>query len=254
MKIEKYFVILLISITTSLAFAEEPIMITSSGTMDKVIFDGKWTFTTEWKQSSLTTISYNDGTLINLRTAHQGNFIYVLIDEVSKTSFSKNGDAAVICFAKNDNSKIANENDYCFGNAFGGRNEFTLGGGSPLESTSNFVRIDNQADFIGISTISDENDRYTTVPHATYEFRIPTDVVGRYDVYDFYMGVYDAHSNKVYAWPDSLNSQGPLKIPSPDKWGQVVSPDKSLPEFSLPSLALLFSMISLVYFSRKKFF
>jgi len=105
---------------------------------------------------------------------------------------------------------------------------------------------------IGISNVSDENDRYTTIPHSTYEFRIPTDVIGRYNAYGFYMGVYDAHSNKVYAWPQNLTSEGPLKIPSPNMWGQMVSPDKSLPEFSLPLLALLVSMISLVYFSRKK--
>ena len=53
----------------------EPIMITVSSTMNKVIFDGKWTYGTEWKQSSLNTISYNDGTLMQLRTAHQENFI-----------------------------------------------------------------------------------------------------------------------------------------------------------------------------------
>lgn len=257
MQIEKYFLIsiLSISITTSSAVTEEPIMITSSDTMNKVIFDGKWTFYAEWKQSSLNTISYNDGTLINLRTAHQGNFIYVMIDEVSKTSFSKHGDTAIVCFAKNNNkSKIANENDYCFGNAFDGKTGFTLKGGSPLEFTSNFAKIKNYEGFIGISSVSDENDRYTTVPHVTYEFRIPTDVIGRYDAYGFYMGVYDAHSNKVYTWPDNLISQGPLKIPSPDKWGQIISPDKSLPEFSLPSFALLISMISLVYLTRKKFF
>lgn len=239
--------------TFSTAFAEEPIMITVSESMDKIIFDGKWTFYTEWKSSSLTTISYSDGTLINLRTAHEGNFIYVLIDEVSKTNFVKHGDIAMICFSKSDNNtKIANENDYCFGNAFGERNEFTLKGGSPLESTSHFVRIKNHDGLIGISNVSDENDRYTTIPHSTYEFRIPTDVIGRYNTYGFYMAVYDAHSNKAYAWPQSLTSEGPLKIPSPNMWGQMISPDKSLPEFSLPSLALLVSMILLVYFSSKK--
>ena len=62
-------------------------MITISPSMDKVNFDGKWTFFWEWKQTSLNTISYNDGTQIQLRTAHQGNFIYVLIDEYQKQIF-----------------------------------------------------------------------------------------------------------------------------------------------------------------------
>ncbi|OLE40492.1 MAG: hypothetical protein AUG16_04010 [Thaumarchaeota archaeon 13_1_20CM_2_39_20] len=233
----------------------EPIMITVSSTMNKVIFDGKWTYGTEWKQSSLNTISYNDGTLMQLRTAHQENFIYVLIDEVSKTSFDKHADIAVICFDKNGNqSAVANENDYCFGVPFDSKNPFTLRGGSLLEQSNHYTKIKNSNELIGISNVSDENDRYTAVPHASYEFRIPTDLVGRSDVYGFYMAVYDAHSNKVYAWPDSLTIPGPLKIPSPSKWGQIISPDKSLPEFPLPFLAFLISMVSLVYFSRKHFF
>lgn len=78
---------ILIVLAIPVANASELVMITVSPTMDKVIFDGKWTFYTEWKQSSLNTISYNDGTLIQLRSAHQDNFIYILIDEVSKTRF-----------------------------------------------------------------------------------------------------------------------------------------------------------------------
>ena len=66
---------ILIVFAIPVASASEPIMITVSPSMDKVIFDGKWTFYTEWKQSSLNTISYNDSTLIQLRSAHQGNFI-----------------------------------------------------------------------------------------------------------------------------------------------------------------------------------
>jgi len=34
-------------------FAEEPIPTTYSEGVDKIIFDGKWTFTREWKESSL---------------------------------------------------------------------------------------------------------------------------------------------------------------------------------------------------------
>jgi hypothetical protein len=260
MKITKYligsllfFLILIISIDKNQVFAEEPIMITASDAMDKVIFDGKWTFYSEWKESSLNTISYNDGTFINLRSAHQGNYIYLMIDEVSKTSFTKNGDLAIICFAKYDNkSKIA-DHGYCFGNAFDEKNGFTINDASHLEP-SNFYRGNNYDGFLGISSVSDKNDRYSEIPHVSYEFRIPTKVVGRYDIYNFYMGVYDTHSNKTYSWPQNLTSQGSFKIPTHGKWGQIISPDKSLPEFSLPIFTLMISMISLIYFSRKNLF
>jgi len=247
--------IVLIIFGTSKSVLAEPLMITISNDMNKVIFDGKWSSPTEWKHSSLNTISYDDGTTIELRTAHQDNFIYIFIDEVSKIRFNKHGDMAVICFDKN-NSKImiANKNDYCFGVPFDGKSPFTLIGGSPLEETSHYMKIQNPNELIGISNVSDENDRYTEIPHASYEFRIPTDLVGRSDMYGFYMGVYDAHSNKVYAWPDNLTVQGPLKIPNPSEWGQIISPDRSLPEFPLPFLALLISMVLLVYFTRKNSF
>ena len=54
------------------ALATDQILITKSFTMDEIIFDGKWSFYTEWKKSSLDTINNGDGTVIQLRTAHIG--------------------------------------------------------------------------------------------------------------------------------------------------------------------------------------
>ena len=235
------------------AKASEPIMITVSGAMDKVIFDGKWTYYLEWKPTSLNTISYSDGTLIQLRSAHQDNFIYILIDEVSKTKDNDNTDMAMICFDKNNSRSITpNENDYCFGVPFNDKNPFTLRGGSPLEETSHYTKIQNPDGLIGVSSISDENDRYSSVPHASYEFRIPTDVVGRSDDYGFYLRVYDAKENHVYSWPQEISTDSLSKIPTPNNWGEIISPDKSLPEFPWPVLAFLFSMIPII-FLRKRF-
>lgn len=236
------------------AKASDPIMITVSGTMDKVIFDGKWTFYSEWKPTSLNTISYNDGELIQLRSAHQGNFIYILIDEVSNTKFNKNSDIAMICFDKN-NSKamIANENDYCFGVPLDSKNPFTLRGGSALEETSHYMKIQNPIGLIGISNVSDENDRYSNVPHASYEFRIPTDVVGRSDDYGFYLVVHDTNTNHTYSWPQEVSVNSPFDIPSPKNWGEIISPDKSLPEFSWPLFMMMFSFSIIIFFTRRQF-
>src|SRR5690349_1904192 len=104
MQYKKYFVLIaLVLFSTQIAAATEPIPITLSGNMDKVIFDGKWTQLYEWKESTLTTLSYDDGTLIQLRTAHQNNFIYVLVDAVSMTHFNKGSDTAMVCFDQNNN-------------------------------------------------------------------------------------------------------------------------------------------------------
>ena len=244
-------ILVLVSIPT--AKASEPILITLSGAMDKVIFDGKWTFYSEWKPTSLNTISYNDGTLIQLRSAHQGNFIYILIDEVSNTKFNKNVDMAMVCFDKNFNkTTIVTENNYCFGVPLDSNNPFTLRGGSGL-GDSNYTKIENPNGLIVASSISDENDRYSKIPHASYEFRIPTDVVGRSDDYGFYFVVYDSSTNHAYSWPQAVNVDSFLKIPPPNNWGQIISPDKSLPEFPLPLLMMIFSFFIIIFVSRRQF-
>ncbi len=82
------------------AFAQS-IPITQSGSMENVIFDGKWTFPQEWKQSSYDEIQ-TGSEIIPLRTAHQGDFIYILIDVVPDITIDNNEDSTLVCFdAKN---------------------------------------------------------------------------------------------------------------------------------------------------------
>ena len=250
---KKYFIVIFLSVLfgTQVAAATEPIPITLSGDMDKVIFDGKWTYLQEWKESSLNTLSYNDGTLIQLRTAHQNNFIYVLIDAVSLTHFNNGSDIAMVCFDQNNNkSAIPNANDYCFVAVLEGKSSFALEGNSMLGMNGHFKKIPNPEGFIGIGGISDENDRYSDVPHASYEFRIPTDLVGRSDSYGFYLTVYDAHDNKFYSWPQYSDPINVFDIPSPHLWGNMISPDKSLPEFQLPILTLIPAFLITLYVTR----
>lgn len=232
----------------------EPIFITKSADMNKVVFDGKWSFVTEWKPSSLNSLSYNDNSIIQLRTAHQDNFVYVMIDFVSDTHLDKGMDKAIVCFdTKNDKSKIAKQDDYCFSVSLNGKTSFTYQGGSPIALHGNFMTIPNPDGLIGVSTSSDQNDRYSSIPHSSYEFKIPTDLIGRSNVYGFYVGVYDDHSKKVYSWPQEIKTKSLLHIPSPKLWGEIVSPDKSLPEFELPMLALLpaFTLIVLISYLKK---
>jgi hypothetical protein len=254
MKIPILIITIIMLCTISTAHATEQIPITISGLMDNIIWNGKWTFYDEWKESSLYTLTYDDQTTMQLRTAHQGNFIYVFIDAVTMTHYTKGSDKAIICFdSKNNKSKFADDGDYCFGVALGSNNAFVLRGGSPLQQTDHYTKIVN-SQVIGVAGISDEEDHYSSIPHSGYEFRIPIDLLGRSDVYGFYLGVYNFHSNKIYTFPKNLSSTSQFEIPSPSQWGEIISPDKSIPEFPLPIIALLGSFVAVIFITRKYHF
>ncbi len=53
----------------------QTIPITISGAMDEVIFDGRWTFTKEWKASSFDKTSTADLQPMYIRTAQMENYI-----------------------------------------------------------------------------------------------------------------------------------------------------------------------------------
>ena len=189
---------------------------------------------------------------MQLRTAHQGNFIYVLVDAVSMTHYTKGSDRAIICFdGNNDKSKVADD-DYCFGVALGNNNPFVLRGGSLLEQTDHFTNIANLG-VIGAAAVSDENDHYSVIPHSNYEFRVPIDLLGRSNVYGFYLGVYDSHAKKIYTFPENLTSTSQFGIPTPSQWGEIVSPDKSLPEFPMPTVALFVALVTIIFITRKTY-
>lgn len=253
MENKKYFLIIfIISFSINNAFAVEPILITVSEDMDKIIFDGKWTYYTEWKKSSLDTISDNEAD-IKLRTAHQNDYIYIFVDFITDTHLEKIADGAIICFdTNNDKSSLPDSNDYCFMATLGGKRSFTYQGGSTFAATSYLQKISNPDGFIAIGDVSDGNDRYSMIPHASYEFRIPTSFIGRSDVYGFYLGIYDANVNKVYSWPKNTSTNNLLHVPSPSMWGELVSPDKSLPEFQLPFLVLVSATILVLYINKRK--
>lgn len=236
-----------------IAYAFEPIPITVSGTTDKIIFDGKWTHEFEWKASSLNTYSYDDETQIVLRSAHQGDFVYIFLDAISDYYLDELDDHAVICFdTKNDKTTVPNSDDYCFMTWLEGKDSYIYTGNETSSDGNYFNKIPNPVDFVGISAISDTNDRYTSIPHPSYEFRIPTDLIGRESVYGFYFLVYDGHLKKAYTYPENTELENLDTVPNPDVWGEIYSPDKSLPEFDLPILSLSLSTILIVYLTQVK--
>jgi hypothetical protein len=254
----KLIMIFVISMSTTILFDQayastDPILITQSTGLHDVIFDGKWTNEIEWKPSSHNLLSYDDSTTIHLRTAHQENFIYIFVDPIKDLTLDKNLDEATICFdAKNNKSLIPDTNDFCF-SVLLNESQGILKQGN---SNGNYEII-NEVEFIAISDISDENDRYSKILHPSYEFRIPIELLGRSDNYGFYLSVYDASLDKFYSWPENITRESSSKIPSPSEWGDIISPDKSLPEMHLPLVIfaiLIFTIILIQSKAKIKFF
>lgn len=231
-------IVLLFSSITIPVFAQsDQILITFSDKMNDVIFDGKWTFFNEWKASSLNEIGS-----LKIRSAHQGDFVYFMLNFISDTSYNKNSDRSVICFdTKNNQSTSPDNDDFCFVAIMGKQNGFILQGGGPFASTNYLRNIPNHDEFIAIGSFSDDNDRYSKTPHATYEFKIPTQIIERSNEYGLYIEVFDANKGEKITWPQSNeNSYFNYKI-FPKSWGKLISIDNSLPEFPTP--LLVFSIL-----------
>ena len=120
--------------------------------------------------------------------------------------------------------------------------------------TGNFEKISNPKNFIGLSNISDKSNRYNKIPHVSYEFKIPIDLIQRSDNYGFYLSVYDADSDVRVSWPNNSGIEKSSKITSPNNWGDIVSPDKSLPEINLPLIVLTISILSIILLQSKSKF
>jgi hypothetical protein len=227
------------------AYASEPLKITQSASMENITFDGKWTHSKEWKQSSLEYIII-EGKEINLRIAHYEQFIYVLIDAEDETTLNFEKDFAMICFdSENDKSETFDSNDFCFKLKLGSNSGETLQGNS---SENNFSKIDNHNDLILISSESGEHNRYSDEPHGVYEFKIPIEIINRSNNYGFFMMLHD-EQDKTYSWPSNIvNSTN--TIPPTNLWGDLISPDNTLPEFHWIPLLLIITITSIIFVSR----
>ena len=211
------------------------------------IWDGKWSFIQEWKRTS-----YTDAGGTALRIGHDYKYLYVFLDAIEQEKFTKNSDYGIVCITSNTSIENTPQNDdHCFLVALGTSNRITLQGGSDLSLTDHYTRVDNDPRFIAISNVSDNNDRYTNDPHPSYEFRIPIDLVGRSDKYHLFAATYDTTNNHMSSWPANIDTMKFPNIPSPSKWGDLISPDKSIPEFPWPMLALILSFMSILIIKQK---
>ena len=217
------------SLLVGVAYADEPIKTVYSGSLHNVQFDGEWTFGSEWKNSSYAKFEYDQTDAIILRTAHEDKFFYVFIDYLTDFTYDHIADRAIVCFDGYGTSSVADESDWCYAVSRGSGNGHTLQGGSPIYQTSHFNLVKNHPDFVAHGGTSGENDRYVATPHAAYEFRIPIEQIGFQDEYGFFVQVFDGNDIKTY--PKEFSGKFPQKIPSPVKWGKIVSPDHSISKY-----------------------
>ena len=248
------FLVLILFVGTTPVFGYEPIKITKSAIGDGLVLDGKWTFMREWKATSLDKIRYDDNSEIAIRSAHYGDYIYFLI--VAPNDFTKDrlSDKATICFdTNNDKANIPLEDDYCFVAPLDSKQGHVLQGGSSLALSGHFEKINSPSDFFAVGSITD-SDRHGKFPHATYEFIIPTDLISRQNIYGLYIGVFDANNDKLYTYPKGIEIERSFTVPPPSQWGELISPDKSIPEFNLPLITMILSIGTILFFTRAKSF
>jgi len=246
--------ILLLFFIPSEIFGEE-ILISKSDDMDDLKLDGVWSFYEEWKRSSYDRISFGEN-ILHVRSAHQGDFIYFLLDFELDDKPNYRMDKAILCLdGGNDKNKIPDKSDFCFISSMKGKSSHILQGGSSNAVSSYFEKIKNHDDFVALGNISGKDDRYSKTPHPSYEFKIPTDLIGRYSEYGLYFAIYEYSSNSVYTWPKNLETNSSLKIPSPSLWGILISPDKSIPEFSFSFILYLIIPLSvgLLFITKTRF-
>ena len=231
---------------------EEPVLITQSRFAERTIIDGKWSNGREWKESVDDGWLFSDGNGMILRATHQDEYLYFLVDFISDRTHDTNMDRAMICLdSNNDKNKISENDDHCFVTSLERSSVIVLQGGSQSALDGNFKRIYHQNVF-GAGTVSDHNDRYSTIPHSSYEFKIPTELVGRHAEYGLYIALYDNHNDMLYSWPRYIEPQNNFQIPPPNQWGELVSLDKSLPEFNLPLLVVILTFSTLIILTKTK--
>jgi len=248
----KKYIILFVLFSTSpqLIFAETPVMISQSQTMNEIVLDGKWSFLEEWKNSSDYLIQYESGEILHFRSAHQGDYVFFMINFLSDTTLNEDLDEAKICLSPiHENNSKSHLKSYCFVSVIGNEPSYILKQNSI--DKENFEKVISEPNYVAVANISDENDRYSKTPHLTHEFKIPTSLIERTSEYNLYVGVYDSDSNKLFNWPKNIPVTNPSEIPTLSLWGTMISPDKTLPEFNLPFIILIILLSSIIILQKK---
>ncbi len=167
--------LLLISGFFSVANGEEIAITITSGQLP--IIDGIESYNVEWKQSAEHVVEYHDGARLALRSVHDRDNVYLLLDMITDTVIDKNRDFGIVCFdTKNDGGDRPKDDDYCFLATQGSNASITYSGGGEFGLKLYLNKIPNPNGVKAIAGVSNRFDRYTDIPHAIYEFKIPTEL------------------------------------------------------------------------------
>jgi len=224
------------------AYGEE-IWITFSEQTNEIILDGIWTDRTEWKTSSEDVIIIDDDNRFAIRSAHDRNNIFLLIDFITDQKIS-NSDKMILCIGPANLDSEINVKEYCFTLKFNSNN-LNIIELQKNEQKINYVEVKNELDVEAKSGVSNLHNRYSKIPHTSYELKIPVDKIGRDNVYNFYLKLYDADTNRYFTWPNNMEKDN-SDIPLIEKWGKLVSPDKTIPEFGIPMTILMITITSII--------
>ncbi len=246
-----FFIFMLLLVSVNIVYADE-VLITLTTRLDDIKFDGKWTYENEWKPSSLVMIKNNDASFV-YRIAHDYENLFVYVSAISDKTPSKSTDRAIVCIdGANSGKKKPTIDNFCFISTMGTSKVYTLQGGGDFGQNGFYKTVDNHPKLIGIGAVSTEFDKYSKTPHSSYEFKIPVEIFGRSNVYGLYVGVFDSNTSNQYGWPQEAIQEKYPFIPNPESWGQMISPDKTLPEFEIPSVMLFSTLIFLIFLSKRK--
>ena len=204
--------------SSPLEFHSPQIISALSDTMPNVNFDGAWSFTTEWKQSSLN--EFNSGLMI-VRIAHYDEFLYLHVNNLFDITNNRGADRTIACL-----SPINGGDDFwCFVASRGLKTGHTLIGNSVSAFDGGLKLIPNPENFVGIGGTSSDKDRYLKIPHAAYEFKIPLESIGDAQSYKFFIKAIDGE--QVYTFPENMmhSTNGILPL---EYWGELSSLDKTM--------------------------
>lgn len=252
--------------------------------LEAPIIDGKWTNPNEWIKGSETEIVHQEkGFKAYLRTLHDGKKIYILLDYVDDQSDTRGitgsfSDQAMVCFdTRNDGGDSFKPDDYCF--MFHSIDWLLVskGAGKTLTKLEEGRKITTVVGFEAVAGFSQINNPYQSGrPHRIYEIAIPIDYLNPSNNYGFRVMIMDGDSRTLLTWPqnDALWRYWSINDPKncgvtivdqsipgqgfyfvcpgyPNSWGNLVSPDNSIPEFPAGLLVLAIFLVAVIIFSKK---
>jgi len=217
---------------------------------DPVDVDGKWTNPQEWSDASesLMVAQLGNGTAY-VRTKHDADYLYVLVDYVSDTVLGA-GDYCTIRFdAKGDGGNAPREDDYSFVLEW-----LTAASSSFWMRQGTGVSWGGLTGPVGGATVKSDckpsADPYFAAAHMVYEFKIPLAIFASSMNSAICVDVQDRYPSGItMLWPTTYNTE------RPSTWGKLTISAVPIPEFNSVGIVAgigIMSTMSLLVLNKKR--